>query len=116
MPSSRKDDISTVAAALAIDLDQAGLVTRARLAFGGVAATPARAHAAEDALLGQAWNEATLAKIVPLAVQAFTPMTDHRGSGDYRRAMIGRLLEKFLAETRAGRRIGPQPAHAQVQP
>jgi len=110
------DDISTVAAALAIDLDQAGLVTRARLAFGGVAATPARAHAAEDALLGQAWNEATLAKIVPLAVQAFTPMTDHRGSGDYRRAMIGRLLEKFLAETRAGRRIGPQPAHAQVQP
>jgi xanthine dehydrogenase small subunit len=36
----RVDDISTVAAGMAMDRDSAGRVTRARLAFGGVAATP----------------------------------------------------------------------------
>lgn len=110
------DDISTVAAALAIDLDEQGLISRARLAFGGVAATPARAHAVEDALLGQPWTAQTLARITPLAEQAFTPMSDHRASADYRKAMVVRLLQKFLAETEAGRRIGPQPTHAEVQP
>jgi xanthine dehydrogenase small subunit len=103
------DDISTVAAALAIDLDEDGRVTRARLAFGGVAATPVRASAAEDALIGRPWTAPTLADIAPLAEQAFTPMSDHRASAGYRRAMIVRLLEKFLAETQLGRRIGVQP-------
>ena len=36
----RLDDISTVAAAIAVDLDEGGRVRRARFAFGGVAATP----------------------------------------------------------------------------
>jgi xanthine dehydrogenase small subunit len=104
------DDISTVAAALAIDLDpEDGTITRARLAFGGVAATPMRAHAVEDALIGRHWTAQTLADVAPLAERAFTPMSDHRASADYRRAMVVRLLEKFLAETSLGRRIGVQP-------
>jgi len=103
------DDISTVAAAFAIELDEQGTVTRARLAYGGIAATPVRARAAEDALLGRPWTRASVTAIAPLLAQAGTPMSDHRGSADYRAAMTVRLLEKFWAETTLGRRVGPQP-------
>lgn len=109
------DDISSVAAALAIDLGEDGTITRARLAFGGVAATPVRAHAAEDALIGKRWTAETVADVAPLAEQAFTPMSDHRASAGYRQAMIVRLLEKFFAETQLGRRIGPQAIREEVR-
>lgn len=114
------DDISTVAAAFAVDLDGGGVVTRARLAYGGVAATPVRAREAEDALVGGPWDAAAVARAGSLAARACTPMTDHRGSAAYRRAMVGRLLEKFWFETQRGRRIGPQPppvvANREVRP
>jgi xanthine dehydrogenase small subunit len=108
------DDISTVAAAFALDLDDdTGKITKARLAYGGVAATPARALAAEQALLGRAWNSATVAAVTPLLTKAFTPMSDHRGSADYRQAMCARLFQKFFHETAGNRRIGPQPPPVQ---
>ncbi len=110
------DDISTVAAAFALDLDADGRITAARLAYGGVAATTVRAHAAEQALLGRTWTRESVAAVAPLLAGAFTPMTDHRGSSQYRRAMVVRLLEKFQHETSVGRRVGPQPLQIQVQP
>ena len=55
------DDISTVAAGFAIDLDDAGVVKQARLAYGGVAATPARASDAEKALVGKKWSAEAVA-------------------------------------------------------
>ncbi len=107
------DDISTVAAGFALDLDADGSITRARLAFGGVAATPLRARDAEVALLGRPWNAQTVALVAPLLGQTFSPMDDHRGSARYRRAMVGRLFEKFLAETTgSGAPIGPRPPSA----
>ncbi|PRP95121.1 xanthine dehydrogenase small subunit [Enhygromyxa salina] len=115
------DDISTVAAAFALELDEAsGEITRARLAYGGVAATPARALDAERALIGRTWTRETVASVAALVTAAFTPMSDHRGSADYRVAMCARLLEKFFHETTDNRRIGPQPppvvAHHGAQP
>ena len=112
------DDISTVAAAFAIELED-GVVTKARLAYGGVAATPARAQEAEQALVGRPWTQASVAAIAPLVERAFTPMSDHRGSASYRRAMTVQLLHKFFHETHGQRRIGPQPppvVHRQLQP
>jgi xanthine dehydrogenase small subunit len=98
--SKRKhDDISTVAAAFALDLDASGVVTRARLAYGGVAATPVRAHAAEDALQGKRWSAAAVRDAKAALEGAFTPMTDQRGSAAYRAAMVSRLLDKLWAET-----------------
>ena len=52
----RFDDISSVAVAFAIDHDDAGIVQRARIGLGGVAATPLRATATEAALIGSAWS------------------------------------------------------------
>jgi xanthine dehydrogenase small subunit len=109
------DDISTVAAAFALELDADNTITRARVAYGGIAATPVRARAAEDALLGRKWTRESVAAVAPLLARAGTPMGDHRGSADYRAAMVVRLLEKFLAETTLGRRVGPQPPAVQQE-
>jgi len=95
------DDISTVAGAFAIELE-GGLVKTARLAYGGVAATPIRAHEAERVLVGSPWSESSLRAASAALEKAGTPMTDHRGSAAYRRAMINRLLERFFHETQEG--------------
>ena len=92
------DDISTVAAAFALDLTADRRVERLRLAYGGVAATPIRAHAAEALAIGQPWNRETVAAVLAELARLGSPIDDHRGSAAYRRAMIGRLLEKFFAE------------------
>lgn len=97
------DDISTVAAAFAFDLDADGLVTRARLAYGGVAATPARARAAEEAMIGKPLNPAALEAAKAALASAFTPMTDQRGSAEYRKAMVTRLVDKLGHDTGAAR-------------
>jgi xanthine dehydrogenase small subunit len=93
------DDISTVAAAFALDLTSDGNVERLRVAYGGIAATPLRATALEQLALGKPWNRATLARLLPELAQLGTPMADFRGSAEYRRALIGRLFEKFFAAT-----------------
>jgi xanthine dehydrogenase small subunit len=93
------DDISTVAGAFGLDLDASGRVQRLRIAFGGVAATPVRALAAESAALGRPWERATVDGLLDAVSAVATPITDHRGSAEYRRAMVRRLLQKFFAET-----------------
>ncbi len=92
------DDISTVAAAFALDLTTDGRIERLRIAYGGVAATPIRATAAEALAAGRPWSSPTMAAIVAELAHAGSPIGDHRGSAAYRRAMIGRLFEKFFAE------------------
>lgn len=96
------DDISTVAAGFAIRLE-GDVVTSARLAYGGIAATPVRAKAAEDALVGKKWSAASVQAAKEKLVGAFQPMTDQRGSADYRGAMITRLFEKFWAQSGGAR-------------
>jgi xanthine dehydrogenase small subunit len=94
----RMDDISTVAAGFAIDTDASGAITRARLAYGGVAATPVRARRAEAALLGRSLDLASIRAAREAAAAELSPIDDHRGSARYRRAMIGSLLEKLVAD------------------
>jgi xanthine dehydrogenase small subunit len=93
------DDISTVAAAMAIDRDEAGHVLRARFAFGGVAATPIRVVAAEEAIEGLPWNEAAVERVQQVIARTFTPMSDHRGSAEYRREVSMSLVRKFWWES-----------------
>jgi xanthine dehydrogenase small subunit len=96
----RLDDISTVAAAMAIDTDTAGRVRRSRFAFGGVAATPLRLIDAERAIEGQPWNEGTVDRVQQIIARSLSPMTDHRGSRDYRLQVCQSLVEKFWWESR----------------
>ena len=97
----RLDDISTVAAAMAIDRDANGRVRRARFAFGGVAASPVRMIEAEDAATGQPWTLATVERVQRVLEQGLTPISDARGSAAYRRQVACSLVEKFFEESRA---------------
>ena len=94
----RLDDISTVAAAMSMDWDGASNVTRAAFAFGGVAATPLRVSDAEDAVLGQPWTQAAVERVQQALDRTLTPMSDHRGSKEYRLAVSKSLVEKFWWE------------------
>lgn len=92
------DDISIVAASYRVDLDAQNRVVEARLAYGGVAATPARAIAVEAWLVGQPWTLETITAAKTQLLTAFTPMTDLRGSADYRNRLVANLFEKFFVE------------------
>jgi xanthine dehydrogenase small subunit len=87
----RLDDISSVAVAFALDVVD-GVVRRARVGLGGVAATPIRALATEAALIDQPWNDETAARAAEVLAGEGTPMDDHRASAAYRRAMLGASL------------------------
>ncbi|MEU4269875.1 FAD binding domain-containing protein [Streptomyces sp. NPDC026092] len=94
----RFDDISSVAVAFALDIED-GTVRKARIGLGGVAATPIRALAAEEALEGEAWTAETVEAAAQLLRAAGTPMNDHRASAGYRSAMLGQSLLKLYAQT-----------------
>jgi xanthine dehydrogenase small subunit len=92
------DDISTVACAVALDLGSNGTVERARFAYGGVAQTPLRLFEAEQAVEGRTWNAAAVRRAQDVVMRSLRPISDHRGSADYRLAMAKSLLEKFAYE------------------
>ncbi len=91
----RFDDISSVAVAFGLDVVD-GVVAAARIGLGGVAATPIRARATEQALVGRPWPDITDAADV-LGGEG-TPLDDHRASAAYRAAMLRQALLKFAAE------------------
>ncbi|MBT0773202.1 FAD binding domain-containing protein [Kineosporia sp. J2-2] len=93
----RYDDISSVAVALALDLDDDGVVTRARIGLGGVAATPVRALATEAALTGRPFTEDTIEAAAAVLGGEGTPLDDHRASAAFRSAMLGESLRRFGA-------------------
>jgi xanthine dehydrogenase small subunit len=96
----RFDDISSVAVAVAIDVDQAGggMIERARIGVGGAAATPIQAFATEAALVGRQWSLETFTAAAEVLATEGTPLDDHRASARYRRAMLRSSLLKLHAE------------------
>jgi xanthine dehydrogenase small subunit len=92
------DDISIVAAAFVVDVDGSNQILHARLGYGGVAATPARAIAVEEFLVGKPWTMETIQAVKPILQEAFTPLTDLRGSAEYRKRLVVNLFEKFFVE------------------
>jgi xanthine dehydrogenase small subunit len=92
-------DISAVCAGISIGIE-GGVVTDARIAFGGMAATPKRAAATEAVLIGRPWTDATVEAAVHRLEQDFTPISDMRASAGYRMAAAKNLLRKAFAESR----------------
>ncbi|CAH2902925.1 MAG: Xanthine dehydrogenase iron-sulfur subunit (EC / Xanthine dehydrogenase, FAD binding subunit (EC [uncultured Paraburkholderia sp.] len=99
--SKRYDqDISAVCAAFAMHLGEGGTIREARVAFGGMAATPKRAKATEAALNGATWNEATARQAMNALAADYQPLTDMRASSAYRLKVACNLLWRFHLETR----------------
>jgi xanthine dehydrogenase small subunit len=91
-------DISAVCGAFNIVVEE-GVVTSARIAFGGMAGTPKRASAVEAALIGQAWTAETVETAASLFATDYQPMTDMRASAGYRLTAAGNMLRRYFAET-----------------
>lgn len=94
-------DISTVIGAYRLRLD-GGKVAELRAAYGGMAATTARAKHVEAALTGKPWTADALRDVDALIAQDFQPMTDHRGTDAYRRRAAANLVRRLQVETTGG--------------
>lgn len=90
------DDYPTVAVAVAVELDPEGLVRSARVALGGVDATAVLAPQVAAVLEGGALDEEQILRAAAVAVESCDPTSDNRGSAEYKRAMIGVVLERSL--------------------
>ncbi|HSD38026.1 MAG TPA: xanthine dehydrogenase small subunit [Rhodocyclaceae bacterium] len=91
--SKRRDqDISAVCAAFALTLDDAGTVLAARIAFGGMAATPKRAAAAEAALNGRIFSDESACDAMRALTSDYQPLADMRASAEYRMQVAQNLL------------------------
>ena len=106
-----EDDISAVCLALALRLDQ-GRILDARIGAGGVAAVPSRAVKTEATLKGQLLDAAALDAAADALRGEFAPISDMRASGDYRRQVLGNLLQRVLDELQSG----AEPALDALQP
>ncbi|NGQ90671.1 xanthine dehydrogenase small subunit [Rhodobacter sp. HX-7-19] len=88
-------DISALCGCFNLTVDQ-DRITAARIAFGGMAGIPKRATHVEQALTGQPWTEATIAKALPAFAQDFTPLSDMRASAAYRLEAAANLLRRYF--------------------
>ncbi|MGS4946397.1 xanthine dehydrogenase small subunit [Meridianimarinicoccus sp. RP-17] len=93
----RDEDISSVAVGIQVTVAE-GRITRSRIAFGGMAATPKRATAAEQALQGQVWSQAAFDAAAKALEQDFRPLSDWRASAAYRMLSAQNLLRRFYLE------------------
>ena len=106
-------DISAVCGAFALTLD-GGVVTSARIAFGGLAGTPKRAAACEAALIDQPWTQASVETAMAALDTDFTPLSDMRASAAYRSLAARNMLRKVFLETTTpdlAVRVEPESAH-----
>ena len=100
----RFDDISSVAVGFALTVED-GVVRRAGIGLGGVAATPIRATETEQALTGRPWTAETVRQAAEVLGREGTPLDDHRASAAFRSAMLRRSLEKLHAETQTEQEV-----------
>jgi xanthine dehydrogenase small subunit len=92
------EDISAVMLAVRVDLD-GRCILGARIACGGMAATPKRAEQAEQALAGANLDQPASWEAARDALSRdFTPLTDMRATAAYRMTVAANLLEKALTE------------------
>ncbi|MFT3790623.1 MAG: xanthine dehydrogenase small subunit [Rudaea sp.] len=90
-------DISAVCAAFAVEVKDERIVA-ARIAYGGMAAIPARAKRAEAALVGKSFDEAMFAAAANALAEDFKPLSDMRASAAYRLQGAQNLLRRFHLE------------------
>lgn len=102
--SRRRGDFALAGVALRYELDGDGGVADARIAAFGVGPTPLRLTAAEDALNGRRVDEAAVGAVCDEARREVDPPDDLHASARYRRALLGTLVERALAQAAKGDR------------
>jgi carbon-monoxide dehydrogenase medium subunit len=93
-------ELATVGVGVTLTLDGGGC-REIRIALGAVAPTPIRAHKAEDALRGRPLDDASIEAAARIAVGECRPISNVRGSAEYRRDMVGVLTERAIRQAMA---------------
>ena len=98
-------DIAVVGVGAAVTVD-GGKFTAARIGLGAVAATPLLAKEAGDSLVGKSVSDDVIAAAAALAQKVATPITDMRGTAEYRTHLVGVLTRRVVKEAaeRAGKK------------
>ncbi len=104
------NDRAIANAAFVVELDGAGVVVRARLCCGGVAAYGARAYEAEEKLVGEPWGRGAVQRVAVELKGLFPASSDQRATAGYRNALVAGLWQKFFTQNRDP----GQPAYADV--
>jgi carbon-monoxide dehydrogenase medium subunit len=91
----RELDIAVVGVASQVTV-QNGRCVKARIALASVAPTPVMAEAAQQALEGQALTPELIERAAGLAVEAAKPISDQRGSAEFRRHLVRVLTRRTL--------------------
>ena len=90
-------DIAVAGVGSLLEIDPvSGIVKKARIALASVAPTPVRAYAAEQFLEGALIDNSSIGKASDLAVDAAVPITDVRGSAEYRKELVKVLTKRTL--------------------
>ena len=87
-------DIAVVGCGVCLTVDDKGVVSRARVALGAVAARPLLVEEAAKALLGSKVDDAALRKLDAAAGAACKPIDDKRGTKEYRIKVAGVLARR----------------------
>ena len=88
-------DIAVVGAGVIVVLNGDSFIS-ARIALAAVAPTPLFVPAAGAALAGKPVNEASIAAAASIAMDAASPISDMRGTAEYRRHLCGVLVKRAL--------------------
>ena len=96
-------DIAVAGAGVSVTVDDSGICTAARVAIGAVSPTALLVSEAADALIGTMLDEDALQAAATAASDASSPITDRRGTAEYRRQIVGVLVKRAakIAATRA---------------
>ena len=92
-------DFATASVAAVLSMN-AGTCTDVRLAVGACAAVPVRIEAAEDALKGTGLDDSAINRAADLLTAQCDPISDFRGSAEFRLSMIPVLLGRVLGRAR----------------
>lgn len=87
--------VAAVAASLTVDSD--GVIREARVVLGAVAPVPVLVEEAGVALIGRPPGEEAFRLAAQAATRAAEPISDIRGSAEYRRQMVGVMTGRALA-------------------
>jgi aerobic carbon-monoxide dehydrogenase medium subunit len=107
-------DIAAVGVASAVSLKDGGrVIDDVKIALGAVAPRPVRAYQAEELLRGQTVTPELVRAAVQAAQNAANPIDDVRASGDYRKSIVGVLVQRTLERSLEMARDGSVPYEVQ---
>jgi len=94
-------DIAVVGVAAVVTLGDGGRIERARIALGAVAPTPVRAQKAEASLAGQTASDGAFARAAEIAAGECSPISDQRGTAEFRSHLVRVMTDRMLREAAA---------------